>query len=79
MFNIIISQLLKKKIIIKIVFSFFYMFGNIVETLSLFCKSQRGKNLLTVVRKTIEFFVLQPPSGNVTVASDIMVSVTADI
>jgi len=55
----------------------FYMIGNIVETLSLFCKSQRGKNLLTVVREAIEF--LQPPSGNVTVASDIMVSVTADI
>jgi len=45
----------------------FYIIGNIVETLSLFCERQRRK---------IEFFVLRPPSANVTVASDIMVSVT---
>jgi len=56
----------------------FYRIENIVEILSLFCERQRGRNL-TVVRKAIEFFVLQPSCGNVTVASDIMVSVTADI
>jgi len=46
------------------------MIGNTVETLSLPCERQRGKNLLTVTRRAIEFFVLQPPSGNITVASE---------